>query len=137
MRDYSYTLGRLPELKKQLEKVEDHMSDKGYEVAPLEDIPKRNDPWDECKPDKEKTMNERIKELLNVCGMPNEDLMEIYSDINKSFYMEKFAELIVRECAQYMYEHYPHSRYEINYMRKHMGDADWNKPIKEHFGVEE
>lgn len=44
-------------------------------------------------------MNERIKSLLNVCGMPNEDLMEIYSDVNKSFYMEQFAELIIKECA--------------------------------------
>lgn len=43
-------------------------------------------------------MNERIKELLNVCGMPNEDLMEIYSDPNKTFYMEQFAELIIQEC---------------------------------------
>ena len=43
--------------------------------------------------------------------------------------LRKFAELIVRECASYMYEHYPHSRYEINYMRKHMGDVNWNKPI--------
>ena len=42
-----------------------------------------------------------------------------------------YAEMIVRECASYMYEHYPHSRYEINYMRKHMGDKVWNKPIGE------
>lgn len=44
-------------------------------------------------------MNERIKKLLNVCGMPNEDLMEIYSDTNKTFYMEQFAEMIVKECV--------------------------------------
>jgi hypothetical protein len=50
---------------------------------------------------------------------------------------EKFAELIVRECADFMYKNYPNSRYEVNYMRKHMGDPDWNKPIEKHFGVEE
>ena len=72
-------------------------------------------------------MNERIKLLAEQAGFLNKDEESI----------EYFAELIVRECAQYMYEHYPHSLYEVNYMRKHMGDADWNKPIKQHFGVEE
>lgn len=69
-------------------------------------------------------MNERIKELLNVCGMPNEDLMEIYSDINKSFYMEKFAELIVRECA------------EVAGCNGHVSGFTLGDLIKEHFGVE-
>lgn len=45
-------------------------------------------------------MNERIKSLLNVCGMPNEDLMDIYGDKNKSFYMQQFAELIIEECSK-------------------------------------
>lgn len=44
-------------------------------------------------------MNEEIKNFLNVCGMPNEDLLEIYLDVNKSFYMQQFAELIIRECV--------------------------------------
>jgi hypothetical protein len=43
--------------------------------------------------------------------------------------LTKFVELIVRECAAYMYATYPNTRYEVNYMRKHMGDSDWNKPI--------
>jgi len=43
--------------------------------------------------------------------------------------LAKFAQLIVRECAAYMYETYPNTRYEINYMRKHMGDPEWNVPI--------
>ena len=82
-------------------------------------------------------MNERVKQLLGQAydeavpetwtTLSSEQLGRIY---------DKFAELIVKECAQYMYEHYPHSLYEINYMRKHMGDVDWNKPIKENFGVE-
>jgi len=52
-------------------------------------------------------------------------------------FVEKFARLIVRECADFMYKNYPNNRYEVNYMRKHMGDPDWNKPIEKHFGVEE
>lgn len=42
----------------------------------------------------------------------------------------KFAQSIVEECAKFMYDNYSHSRYEVNYMRKHMGDINWNKPIK-------
>ena len=78
-------------------------------------------------------MNERIKELAEQAGLlgPSSRIGNAHEAA------EKFAQLIVQECAQYMYEHYPHSLYEINYMRKHMGDADWNKPIKQHFGVEE
>jgi hypothetical protein len=36
-------------------------------------------------------------------------------------HIEKFAELIVRECANYITEYYPHSRYEAFYMKKHFG----------------
>ena len=67
-------------------------------------------------------MNERIKALLNVCGMPNEDLMEIYADTNKTFYMEQFAELIIRECHKVVFQ-YTGPRSALN--------------ILEHFGVEE
>ena len=92
-------------------------------------------------------MNERIRELAKQAGMgfgkpfkQTEDTLYIKSDkvadaiaTDAGTHQEqvlKFAELIVRECAFYMYENYPHSRYEVNYMRRHMGDADWNKPIK-------
>jgi hypothetical protein len=73
-------------------------------------------------------MNERIEELAEKATQ------EFSSAFERDKWLEKFAELNVQECAAYMYEHYPHSRYEINYMRKHMGDKDWNKPIG---GVEE
>ena len=79
-------------------------------------------------------MNERIKQLAEQADEYARGQSILY-DTWKKIYSKKFAELIVRECAQYMYEHYPHSLYEINYMRKHMGDADWYKPIKQHFGV--
>lgn len=71
-------------------------------------------------------MNDRIKELAELAGYKPlgtfaDELMEIYN--------EKFAQLIVQECASYMYENYPDTRYKVNYMRKHMGDPNWNVPI--------
>ena len=42
-------------------------------------------------------MNERIKELAEQCGFRPQP--SIY-DRNQSFDIEKFAELIVRECAE-------------------------------------
>lgn len=56
MRDTSYTLNRLPELK-QLEETGEMMSDKEYEVSTHEKqqefAKQRNDPWDEWKPSKD------------------------------------------------------------------------------------
>jgi gamma-glutamyltranspeptidase len=82
-------------------------------------------------------VNERIKELLNVCGMPNEDLMEIYSDINKSFYMEKFAELIVRECMEVAI-HKDDGMISTADIAGYMaaGRANAAKMIAKHFGAE-
>jgi hypothetical protein len=60
-------------------------------------------------------MNERIKELANKAGY-SKDYLEIGLPSN----MEKFAELIVRECAK-------------------VADGEWADPghqIKQHFGVE-
>ena len=75
-------------------------------------------------------MNEQIQKLLNVCGMPNEDLMDIYSDTNKSFYMQKFAELIVKECMD-----------QVWYTREDGINGNVSEVIKDrmkqHFGVEE
>ena len=73
-------------------------------------------------------MNEQIQKLLNVCGMPNEDLMDIYSDTNKSFYMQKFAELIVQECAKAADEGLAQVTMKVEW-------PSYN--IKKHFGVEE
>jgi hypothetical protein len=52
-------------------------------------------------------MNERIKELAEQCGFRPQP--SIY-DRNQSFDIEKFAELIVRECDRYAksaWEHGP------------------------------
>jgi len=68
-------------------------------------------------------MNERIFELAEQAHeetyriMGSTCLQEAFDD----FYTEKFAELIVRECADYITEYYPHSRYEAFYMKKHFG----------------
>jgi hypothetical protein len=66
-------------------------------------------------------MNERINELF-------EQALEEFNAENKyaTFIVpnplkEKFAELIVKECANYITEYYPHSRYEAFYMKKHFG----------------
>ena len=82
-------------------------------------------------------MNERIKELLNVCGMPNEDLMDIYTDTNKSFYMQQFAELIVRECIDVAI-HKDDGMISTADIAGYMaaGRANAAKMIAKHFGVE-
>ena len=60
-------------------------------------------------------MNERIKQLLEEAGVK-------YVTMPKDTVYEKFAELIVRECADVAAEH----------------DAlDIYEEIREHFGVEE
>ena len=61
--------------------------------------------------------------------MPNEDLMEIYHDVNKTFYMQKFAELIIEDVCK-----------NINQLDVWM---DWTQPavghilsdkLKKHYG---
>ena len=61
-------------------------------------------------------MNERIKELLEQAGVK-------YVTMPKDTVYEKFAELIVLECA--------------NIADKYVVDGDWHiaEIIKQHFGV--
>ena len=69
-------------------------------------------------------MNERIRELV--------EKSYIYDRQNDSsfFNKEKFAELIVQECAEIAYnKQYKHSSAHTR--------GDCAKAIKEHFGVEE
>ncbi len=70
-------------------------------------------------------MNERIKELWTQgtqTGMPREG---DYSSVSAKN-IEKFAELIVRECAEFANHYQATSNY-----------TDISKAIKQHFGVEE
>ena len=70
-------------------------------------------------------MNERIKQLMTEVGIS----VEYLTNTKQIILLEKFAELIVRECAKYMYTNYPETRYKVNYMRKHLGDPNWNISI--------
>ena len=73
-------------------------------------------------------MNERIRELINEATSFKEGLIEGKYDI-EVFDKEKFAELIVRECAN-MAESFHHHQYDFT------GNLELHEFIKEHFGVE-
>ena len=66
-----------------------------------------------------KTVRNLARQADELARAMEPDLREIvrYNRIRD----EKFAELIVRECANYITEYYPHSRYEAFYMKKHFG----------------
>ena len=69
-------------------------------------------------------MNERIKELAHEAGLPT------YNPDGIPTKLEKFAELIVRECVRYFNEDYQR---DFDTLWR----EDLSKGIKEHFGVEE
>ena len=75
-------------------------------------------------------MNKRIDELIEECTSVNDDLVydgrDSYMKTTEYFDKEKFAELIVRECAD-LVKGQPH----VDKM------MDCNSVIKQHFGVEE
>ena len=74
-------------------------------------------------------MNERIRELMEEAGIY--DFVVESMGINEE--MEKFAELIVRECANHcdlLLDHKMSSEWS-------RGTHDCSKAIKKHFGVEE
>jgi hypothetical protein len=77
-------------------------------------------------------MNERIKELAEQAGMedyPTERVNALYGDVT----IQKFAELIVRECANHcdlLLDHNISSEWS-------RGTHDCSRAIKKHFGVEE
>jgi hypothetical protein len=74
-------------------------------------------------------MNERIKELMEQAGLY--DFVIESMGINEE--MEKFAELIVQECANHcdlLLDHKISSEWS-------RGTHDCSRAIKKHFGVEE
>ena len=84
-------------------------------------------------------MNERLKQLAEQAGCKVMDDGEWYipsaAGLEKVVYtsgvgLEKFAELIVRECASQVIEHQP--RYLTRGQAQEMANT-----IKEHFGVDE
>jgi hypothetical protein len=76
-------------------------------------------------------MNERIKELLKQSGGVHSHGYECGEPINRVVFsvdaLEKFAELIVMECADLVQ----------TYMSRLPEDHELTKQIKEHFGVTE
>ena len=74
-------------------------------------------------------MNKRIRELINESTCFKEGDTEGKYDI-EVFDKEKFAVLIVRECAN-MAESFHHHQYDFT------GNLELHEFIKEHFGVEE
>ena len=91
-------------------------------------------------------MNKRIKELADLAGFirfsPEEDPQTpIDWSCEYDIELEKFAELIIRECAQTLIDNTP-------VLDEYDAEEDWDKGydramkdcvhhIKEHFGVEE
>lgn len=74
-------------------------------------------------------MNERIRELAEQAreyATTRHPVSNIVLSINNDKFEQKFAELIVRECGEYL-------------MRPEFigrSDLDWSMVLKEHFGVE-
>jgi len=72
-------------------------------------------------------MNERIKELITEAwGIPAFKISDIFHWDRE----EKFAELIVKECAD-MAESFHRHQYDFT------GNLELHEFIREHFGVEE
>ena len=69
-------------------------------------------------------MNERIKELAEQAGFCHDVNNGIY--LCALMHMEKFAELIVRECVEV-----------VKWTPSQFPNDEYVKNIKEHFGVEE
>ena len=72
-------------------------------------------------------MNERIRELINEATSFKEGLIEGKYDI-EVFDKEKFAELIVKECA---------SRVDHILRERRLGGGTMGDDIREHFGVKQ
>ena len=84
-------------------------------------------------------MNERIKELAEQATTITyeEDGWRLYGTKVETFNKEKFAELIVRECADACYKHKDAESFGIYPVRVAMVTKACSDNIKEHFGVEE
>jgi hypothetical protein len=73
-------------------------------------------------------MNERIKELEKQCWQSSQSEPYALFDVNK------FAELIVRECISIMGSEIV---YNDNYKEKNNAISDMMELLMKHFGVEE
>ena len=85
-------------------------------------------------------MNERIRLLAKQAGLEFDDDLAlesepIYYTTQKD--LEKFAELIVKECADACYKHKDVESFGIYPVRVAMVTKACSDNIKQHFGVEE
>ena len=76
-------------------------------------------------------MNERIKQLSIEAGFPE------WSNHAIEFELEKFAELIVKECARLCEHESNDDEYDQYDMGQSVKAESIKTAIKEHFGVEE
>ena len=74
-------------------------------------------------------MNERVEKFARECGAWNQVYGNRTFMIDEHFDIEKFAELIVKECA-HMAESFHHHQYDFT------GNLELHEFIKEHFGLE-
>ena len=74
-------------------------------------------------------MNERIQELAYQAEEYADTIVDQGGEFHPA-YTQKFAELIVRECAN-MAESFHHHQYDFT------GNLELHEFIKKHFGVEE
>jgi hypothetical protein len=77
-------------------------------------------------------MNERIRELADRCRTEYRDG---HGGFTEQFDEEKFAELIVQECAEFIKEW---ERYQVDMANQCNGNfpTGGDSELKEHFGVE-
>ena len=85
-------------------------------------------------------MNERIRELAEQAGISLSQKDFSYYWVESAEDIEKFAELIVRECAEQgdtLAKHYINTHSEQEQVGLLASIADYSNAIKQHFGVEE
>ena len=86
-------------------------------------------------------MNERIRQLALDAGIGftlwDDSGREMIDNYTPEEYLEKFAELIVRECADACYKHKDVESFGIYPIRVAMVTKACSDNIKQHFGVEE
>ena len=86
-------------------------------------------------------MNKKIKELALDAGIGftlwDDSGREMIDNYTPEEYLEKFAELIVRECADACYKHKDVESFGIYPIRVAMVTKACSDNIKQHFGVEE
>ena len=86
-------------------------------------------------------MNEKIRELALDAGIGftlwDDSGREMIDNYTPEECLEKFAELIVRECADACYKHKDVESFGIYPIRVAMVTKACSDNIKQHFGVEE